>query len=71
MGSLVPALELISRVFYLPYTFIILVDPFIASISIFTFSLSYGIIYFVIRQYLLEKQLREKLIKIVLISKEA
>ena len=47
MGSLVPALELISRIIL--STFILfalfLVDPFIASISIFTFSLSYGIIH--------------------------
>ena len=75
MGSLVPALELISRVIL--STFILfalfLVDPFIASISIFTFSLSYGIIYFVIRQYLLRKAIErvEANKNRFLISKEA
>lgn len=75
MGSLVPALELISRVIL--STFILfalfLVDPFIASISIFTFSLSYGIIYFIIRQYLLRKAIErvEANKNRFLISKEA
>tara|TARA_B100000242_G_C43054878_1_gene493433 strand:+ start:1402 stop:3198 length:1797 start_codon:yes stop_codon:yes gene_type:complete len=75
MGSLVPALELLSRVIL--STFILfalfLVDPFIASISIFTFSLSYGIIYFLIRQYLLKKAIEriEANKNRFLISKEA
>ena len=55
-GSLVPALDLISRIILATFVLfaVFLVDPFIASISILTFSISYGFIYFIIRQYLLK-----------------
>ncbi len=56
-NSLVPGLELISRtlisIFIVSAVF--LAAPKIALIAISTFSLSYGIIYFLIRKYLLKK----------------
>ena len=56
-GSLVPALELISRIILSTFVLfaVFVVDPIVASISIITFSTSYGLIYFIIRQYLLKK----------------
>lgn len=75
MGSFVPALELLSRVILSTFILfaVFLVDPLIASISICTFSLSYGIIYFLIRRYLLKKAVEriEANKNRFLISKEA
>ena len=56
-GTLVPGLELISRL--LISTFVVsavfLAAPRIALIAISSFSFSYGLIYFLIRRYLLRK----------------
>ena len=56
-GSLVPGLELISRsiisIFFVYFLF--LAKPKVALISITIFSVSYGIIYYLIRKYLSRK----------------
>ncbi len=56
-GSLVPGLELISRLLISIFVVsaVFLAAPKIALIAISSFSLSYGVIYFLIRRYLLRK----------------
>ncbi len=56
-GSLVPCLELLSRIIISIFVLsaVFLTKPIVALISITIFSISYGIIYFLIRKYLLRK----------------
>ena len=56
-GSLVPGLELISRLLISIFVVsaVFLAQPKVAFIAIITFSVSYGIIYLLIRSYLLSK----------------
>lgn len=56
-GSLVPSLELLSRIIISIFVVsaVFLAKPIVALIAITIFSISYGIIYFLIRKYLLRK----------------
>ena len=56
-SSLIPALELISRLIVSSFILIaiFLADPYIATTSLFTLTFSYGIIYLLLRSYLLKK----------------